>query len=154
MKLWNLFFAALVITGVTNPGAAADWRWESVGLRYGVSASSFNSLFQQSEAFARMDMPLRWDFAEHWRLQSRLDASVGWLGGHGDDAIVGTLGPSLAIKHENFPIALESGLSPTLLSRERFGSTDFGVPFQFTSFLGLSVEIGRASCRERVCMLV
>lgn len=121
----------------------ADWHWESVGVRHGISATSFNNHFQQSEGFARLDLPWRWDFAQHWRVQTRLDASAGWLGGQGDDGFVGTLGPSLAIKHENFPIAFETGSSATLLSREHFGNTDFGVPFQFTSFVGLSADIGK-----------
>ena len=139
----KLFLAAIIAAGAVVRVDAADWRWESVGLRYGISASSFNSILQQSEAFGRLDLPWHWDFAEHWRLQTRLDASVGWLGGRGDSGVVGALGPSLAIKHEHFPIEFEAGSSPTLLSRDRFGNTDFGIPFQFTSFLGLSADIGK-----------
>lgn len=143
MKLWNYLFASLLTAAVSISVAAADFRWESVGLRYGVSASSFSSLFQQSDAFARMDLPWRWDFCQHWRLQTRLDASAGWLGGSGEDAFICTLGPSVGVKHENFPVEIEVGSSPTLMSREHFGNTDFGIPFQFTSFLGMSVDVGK-----------
>ena len=143
MTSWKHFFAAVIAAGAVMRVDAADWRWESVGLRYGISASSFNSLFQQSEAFARVDMPWQWVLAEHWRLQTRLDASAGWLSGSGDDGFIGTLGPSVGIKHERFPVGIEAGCSPTLLSRDRFGNTDFGIPFQFTTFLGLSADIGK-----------
>ena len=143
MKLWNHLFAAIVTAGVTIPVDAADWRWESLGLRYGRSASSFNNLFQQSEAFVRVDTPWRWDFAQHWRLQTRLDASAGWLGGLDDDGFIGTLGPSVGVKNEKFPVEIEAGCSPTFMSRVRFGNTDFGMPLQFTSFLGLSADMGK-----------
>ena len=124
-------------------GDADELRWESVGVRYGISATSFNNLFGQAEAFTRLDLPWRWDFAEHWRLQPRLDASMGWLGRRGDNGVIGTMGPSVGVRHEGFPIEFEGGSSSTLLSRDHFGNTDFGIPLQFTSFLGLSADIGK-----------
>lgn len=143
MKLWNPFFAVILTSGVTVPVVAADWRWESVGVRYGISASSFSSLFQQSEAFARLDTPWQWHFAEHWRIQTRLDASAGWLGGSGEHGFIATLGPSVGVQHEEIPVEIEAGSSPTFLSRDQFGNTDFGTPFQFTSYLGLSANLGK-----------
>jgi lipid A 3-O-deacylase len=143
MKLWNHCVAVTLSVWGTIAVEAADWRWESAGVRHGVSASSFSSLFQQSEAFVRVDMPWRWDFAAHWRLQTRMDVSAGWFGGNRDHAFIGALGPSVGVKHENFPVELEAGSNPTFLRRYHFGNTDFGIPFQFTSFLGLSADIGK-----------
>ena len=143
MKLWNHCLAVTLTAGRTIAVEAADWRWESTGVRHGVSASNFSSLFQQSEAFVTVDMPWRWDFAAQWRLQTRMDASAGWLGGNRDHAFIGALGPSVGVKHEDFPVELEAGSTPTFLSRDHFGNTDFGIPFQFTSFLGLSADVGK-----------
>jgi Lipid A 3-O-deacylase (PagL) len=143
MKPRSRLLIAVVVLGVVFHGDAAEWRWESVGVRYGISATSFNNLFGQAETFTRLDLPWRWNFAEQWRLQSRMDASAGWLGRQGDNAFLGTLGPSLGLRHKLFPIEFEGGSSPTILNRNRFGDTDFGFPLQFTSFLGVSADMGR-----------
>ena len=53
-------------------------------------------------------------------------------------AFMGTAGPLLELRKGHFPLVLEGGASPTLISRYRFGSTDFGEDFQFTSHIGLA----------------
>lgn len=144
MRNWKLVLLLLVIMAPTGGHAETNkWRLESVGVRYGFSATSLDHLFQQSEAFARVDMPWRWDFAGHWRLQTCLDFSAGWLGGRAENAFIGTLGPSVCIRRESFPIAFEGGCCPSLMSRQHFGKIDFGIPFQFTSFAGFSADIGK-----------
>jgi hypothetical protein len=111
---------------------------ESIGARGGLSASSSGEQFDQAEAFANGDLPWDWDLGKKWRLQSRLDFSLGWLGDSGHNAAVGTVGPSLLLGRERLPVSLEGGVSPTLLSRHEFGSKDFGTEFQFTSHVGLN----------------
>ncbi len=51
------------------------------------------------------------------------------------------LGPSLLLKHRDWRISFEGGSSPTLLSRHTFGSKNFGIPFQFTSYIGLNWDV-------------
>jgi lipid A 3-O-deacylase len=117
---------------------AEDFRLESVGVRGGLSASSRGEEFNQAEAFVNVNLPWGWDLGKEWHLQSRLDFSVGWLGDRGNNAAVGTIGPSVVLSRERLPVSLEGGVSPTFLSRSEFGSKDFGADFQFTSHIGLN----------------
>jgi hypothetical protein len=119
-------------------GRAEDFRLESIGARGGLSAHNSGKDFNQAEAFANWNLPWAWDLGKEWRLQSRLDFSLGWLGDRGNNAAIGTAGPSLVLSHEGWPVTLDGGSSPTVLSRSEFGSKDFGMDFQFTSHIGLN----------------
>jgi hypothetical protein len=119
-------------------GRAEDFRLESVGARGGVSSNSNGHEFNQAELFANWNLPWAWDLGREWHLQSRLDFTAGWLGDRGNNAAIGTAGPSLALSRERLPLSLDGGVSPTLLSRSEFGSKDFGMDYQFTSHVGLN----------------
>jgi hypothetical protein len=75
-------------------------------------------------------------------LDTRLDSTGGWLHGHGDDAFVGSLGPSAVLRYQDFPLSLAGGTSPTFISRHEFGSTDLGCSFEFTTHTDLNWDIG------------
>ena len=126
-KRWFRFLKLLCLVwlaAIAYPGAAQDiW---SVGTRGGVSFNSSVHRFSQAEALGDMYLPWHWDFYSNRRLQPALDASAGWLNGEHANAFVGTVGPVLELHKGTFPLVLEGGSSPTLLSRNRFGSRDFG----------------------------
>ena len=119
-------------------GRTQDFRLESVGVRGGFSASSSGEAFNQAEAFANWNLPWGWDLGKEWYLQTRLDFTLGWLGDRGNNAAIGTVGPTVVLTREPWPVSLEGGVSPTFLSRSGFGSKDFGTDFQFTSHLGVN----------------
>lgn len=127
---------------------AADLKW-TAGVRSGFSASSFNDPFVQAEAFASWTLPQRlpWhlESSSGWYTQVRIDLTSGWLHGRvqREEGWVGTLGPGINIGKRGFPLALDLGSSPTGLSRSRFGTTDFGVQFQFTTHVGITCDLGR-----------
>ena len=50
-------------------------------------------------------------------------------------------GPTLTLKREKFPLSLELGVSPTVLTRTEFTSKDLGFPFQFTTQVGLNLDL-------------
>lgn len=52
------------------------------------------------------------------------------------------MGPDFVLRRDRFPVNLELGVSPTILSRAKFDGMDFGIPFQFTTHAGLNWEIG------------
>ena len=126
----------------TAVGRAEDFRLESAGARYGFSSDDRSDDFKQAEAFLNWNLPWRWDLGSDWDLQSRLDLSAGWLGGDGEDGAIGTVGPSLVLARGGWPLSLEGGLSPTLLSRFVFGPRNFGNNLQFTSHVGLNLDLG------------
>lgn len=114
---------------------------ESAGARAGFYANGANSDFNQAEAFINLNLPWRWELGSQWHLQSRFDGSIGWLGEPGAIAGVVTVGPSLLLGRQSFPLSLEGGVSPTLLTRADFRTKDLGIPFQFTSHLGLNLDL-------------
>jgi hypothetical protein len=122
---------------------SGDFSFESAGARFGAGFSSSSRDFHQAETFVDWNLPWHWDLGKTWDLQSRLDFSAGWVGNNRSDAAVGTLGPLLALGRERFPISVEGGSGPTLLSRWDFETKDFGDPVQFTSHIGLYWDIAQ-----------
>ena len=128
--------ACLLLSGVA--GRAEDIRLESTGVRGGWSPSSSGEDFSQVEGFLNLNLPWSWDLGKEWRLQTRLDFSLGWLGDKGNNGAIGTVGPSLVLGRERLPVTLEGGVSPTFLSRTGFGEKEFGINLQFTSHIALN----------------
>src|SRR5438874_182048 len=125
----RVIFSVLVFVSalrVCAESGAESFRLDSAGGRFGFSAESRSENFHQAEGFANWALPWGWDFGEDWRLQSRLDLAAGWLSGHGEDAFVGSAGPTLSLSYHKFPLSLEGGFSPTYISRHEFGPTDLG----------------------------
>ena len=114
---------------------------ESAGARFGFSPEGAGHGFHQAEAFVNLDLPWNWDLGASWLLQSRLEASAGWIGESSDSAAIATLGPTLALGQHSFPFSFECGISPTVLTRSDFPTKDFGIPFQFTSHGGANFDI-------------
>jgi len=121
-----------------NIGQAEGIRLESVGARGGFSGNHSGRDFNQAEVFGNLNLPWDWDLGKTWHLQTRLDLSAGWLGDRGEDAAIGTIGPSVLLGRARLPVSLEGGISPTFLSAHEFGSKDFGTLVQFTSHLGVN----------------
>ena len=117
---------------------AEGFSLESVGARGGFQADHTHRDFGQAEGFGNFNLPWGWNLGREWHVQSRLDLSVGWLGVSGDDAIIGAVGPSLGLSRARLPLSFDAGVSPTFLSRDKFGSVDFGMQLQFTSYLGVN----------------
>jgi lipid A 3-O-deacylase len=104
----------------------------------GLPANHSSREFREAEIFANWNLPWGWDLGKELRLQSRMDVSVGWLGDQGDNAALGTVGPTLVLSRKHLPVSLEGGISPTLLTRSEFPSKNLGMGFQFTCHLGLN----------------
>jgi lipid A 3-O-deacylase len=119
-------------------GGAEDFRLESAGVRFGIPADPQGQGFQQGEAFVDWNLPWEWSLGPHWHAQSRADLSAGWLGRDRADAAIMTLGPTLVVGYDRFPVTLEGGASLTGLSRDQFGSRTFSTLFQFTSHIGIN----------------
>jgi hypothetical protein len=135
----------MVSVGLLTVATQCQAGWlslESAGLRGGFSGFGEGARFHQAEAFVEWNLPLRWDWTSGWHLQSRFDFTAGWISGRGEQAAIGTLGPSLELSWDRVPLTLDAGSSPTLMSKEQFGKTDFGTVFQFTTHIGLTWKIG------------
>jgi len=145
-----LWFAFLWLAG-TLLAQAEGFRLESTGTRGGFSKRKNDERFCQVEGFVNWNAPWRWDYDCGWHIQTRLDLTAGWISGRGDDAFIGTVGPTFELGRDGFPLVLELGCSPGILSRDQFGHTDFGIPFQFTTHSSLLWRMGsRLTVEARV----
>jgi lipid A 3-O-deacylase len=116
-------------------------RLESAGVRFGLPANNTAHGLEQAEIFSNYDLPWLWPLGGGFEVQSRLDTTAGWIGGHSENAFVGTLGPSLVLRRHHLPLDLDFGSSATLLSVHQWGSVDVGSRFQFTTHAGLDWDI-------------
>lgn len=110
-----------------------------VGVRGGASLEGDG--FHQAEVFGGVDLPCRWKIYSNWYLRPGADASAGWISDGDSSAFIGSLGPLVEVGKGRFPITLEGGAAPTLLSQHHFSSRNFGDNFQFTSHIGLNWRI-------------
>lgn len=134
--------ATLVGLAMGARAVAGGLTLDSAGARGGFSAKGSKLSFYQTEAFADWNLPWRWAPESGFRLQTKLDASAGWINGRGDHAFVGTAGPMCSLGWRDFPLRLDCGSNPTILTRDEFGKTDLGIPFQFTSYGQLIYQWG------------
>jgi len=134
------FAASFILVFHACHGRAQDF---FAGARGGASFDNDGGRFQQAEAYGGVGLPWRWDFYRNWYLRPGGDASVGWLGEDGTSAFVGTLGGFFELGKGRFPLRLKGSFAPTLLSRFRFPTKDFGDDLQFTTRIGLEWEITR-----------
>src|SRR5215831_16820242 len=91
-------------------------RWESIGLRFGFNPQGAAEGFYQADVCADWFLPWDWHLDSVWHLQTGLDATAGFLGQRGREAAMFSAGPTLTLKREKFPLSLELGVSPTVLT--------------------------------------
>jgi hypothetical protein len=111
-----------------------------VGARGGISPDVGINRFQQVEAFGRWKL-WHWKIYSECYLRPALDISTGSLWNQSGAGFVGTLGPVIEVHFGKFPVEIEGGSSPSVLSRNNFGRMNFGDRFQFTSHIGIQWEI-------------
>ena len=129
----------LLLSIITTSGQS--FSIESSGARVGASPTGPGHEFHQAEAFLNLRLPWSWRLGREFQLQSRLGFSAGWLGDPGGEACIGTVGPSLLLCRTNLPVSFEGGAGATGLSRDDFREKDFGELFQFTSYIGVNLEL-------------
>jgi Lipid A 3-O-deacylase (PagL) len=128
------FTVSFLLVLVICRGRAQDF---FSGVRGGSSWDGNNGLFHQAELFGGYNFPCRLEYSK-WFLRPAVDASAGWINNGNTSAFVGTIGLLGELGRGRFPITVEAGAAPTILSRQRFPSRDFGDNFEFTSHVGLN----------------
>jgi Lipid A 3-O-deacylase (PagL) len=134
----GIFWVAVCLLAQLAASQGQEFKLESAGIRGGFAGNDSSGDFHQAEAFMDWNLPWGWDLGSQLRLQTRLDASLGWLGDSHHSAVIGSAGPMFALTHARIPLSLDGGISPTFLSRSEFESKDIGTEFQFTSYIGLN----------------
>lgn len=117
--------------------------WQMIGLRGGISDNRNEEDFRQYEGFGSLNLPWSWKLGSDWTLATYLEANAGILMGGGESAFVGSIGPGLYFTGLRDSIGIYLGVNPTVISRHEFGDDDLGGPFQFTSHIGIDLNIAR-----------
>lgn len=142
--------AALLPPLLWMPALAADAGWiepELLSLRGGGGASTIPQSFDFRAIGLRGRLPWqdRWGA---WTLRGHLDLDAGRLDSDGDHAELYTLGPSVSFSRGR--ITADAGISPSYINEDAVNGRQFGGGFQFTSHLGLYLELRRWSVGYRI----
>lgn len=148
-RIVRLFMLILVL-GLPAPAQAGAEELPLLSLSARARVSNATTLgAQQPEEFdeytlaAHFGLPWQARSATGWVIDTRLMASAGLLRGAGENALVVSLVPELGFWHQGWPLLVDLGAGGALLSRSRFGTQDFGGPFQFALTAGARIPLFR-----------
>ena len=129
-----------------SPSLAEDLRLQSVAVRGRVAEGNVlgdvaPEEFREYDAAATFRLPWGRYSESGWGASARLMASAGAIRGAGETALVVSLIPLLALGSQDERFTLDLGIGGALVSKHRFGTQDFGGPFQFALTLGVNVPL-------------
>lgn len=97
--------------------------------------------FEAYDVSVNFDLPWKSYSMSGWGIGTNLMASTGILRGAGKHALVVSLTPELILGAEDGRFIVDLGAGGALFSRQRFGTQDFGGPFQFVLTVGVAVPL-------------
>lgn len=144
--VWLALIGLVLCLIAPRPSRAEDLRLLSVGMRARVSEATVlgdaqPEAFQEYDAVMSFGLPWGRYSQSGWGAGTRLMASAGALVGAGETAVVVSLIPVLALGSQDGRFTLDMGIGGALLSKHRFGTQDYGGPFQFALTLGAGVPL-------------
>ncbi|WNC73209.1 acyloxyacyl hydrolase [Thalassotalea psychrophila] len=97
--------------------------------------------FEAYDVSLNFDLPWKNYSMSGWGIGTNLMASSGILRGAGKNALVVSLTPELILGTEDRRFIVDLGAGGALFSRHRFGTQDYGGPFQFVLTVGVAVPL-------------
>lgn len=95
--------------------------------------------FEEYDLSANVALPWESYSTSGWGMGTRLMASAGLLRGAGENAFVVSVIPEVTLGSQDGRFLLDLGAGGALFSRHRFGTQDYGGPFQFALTVGLGI---------------
>lgn len=95
--------------------------------------------FEEYDLSANLALPWEHYSPSGWGMGTRLMASAGVLRGAGEEALVVSLIPEVTLGSDDGRFIVDLGAGGALFSRYRFGTQDYGGPFQFALTLGVGI---------------
>jgi hypothetical protein len=133
-------------------GQPADTeRAPALGVRVGTSGGTRHGSFTAVDATGSLGLP--WSLGRAgagWSLQTRAEATLGTLAGAGTRGVVGSVGPSVALRRGSVPLYLDGGTAAAFTSRRRFGEKNLGTYIQFISHISVLAQVGRVNAGYRL----
>ncbi|MDZ7853227.1 MAG: acyloxyacyl hydrolase [Halomonas sp.] len=144
-KLLPIVLACLL---ATTSSSAGDLELQSLSLRARVSEKTLlgdqaPEDFKEYDLSANVALPWESYSTSGWGMGTRLMASAGLLRGSGKNALVVSVIPELTLGSQDGRFLLDLGAGGALFSRHRFGTQDYGGPFQFALTLGIGGPLYR-----------
>ncbi|MBW7469687.1 acyloxyacyl hydrolase [Marinobacter sp. M216] len=143
--LLPIFICGLLIH---RPSYSADLELDSLSVRARVSEKTMlgeeaTEDFKEYDVSANFHLPWNNYSKSGWGIGSRIMASGGLLRGSGKNALVVSLIPELTLGSKGGRFVLDLGVGGALFSRWRFGTQDYGGPFQFALTSGVAIPLYR-----------
>lgn len=139
---FGLLPIVLVCLLAIPPSAADDLELQSLSLRARISERTLlgdeaPEDFEEYDLSANIALPWESYSTSGWGMGTRLMASAGLLRGVGENALVVSVIPEVTLGSQDGRFLLDLGAGGALFSRHRFGTQDYGGPFQFALTLGI-----------------
>ena len=144
----SLTFALLALSIlISEQSIAGDMTLLSIGPRYGFSLNEPLLGKRQTETFSLVDvaatfrLPWSWPLGQSpWSVETRLITSAGALSAAGETGFIAAVLPNVALTGWNNFVSLDAGVGLAFLSREQYGSQDFGGPVQLGLTMALQIH--------------
>lgn len=150
LALW-IFLALVIFDGSSpffTPGSvcAADLNILSLSVRTRVSDKTTlgdpqPEEFQEVDLAAHLQLPWTLYDPSGWNVGTQMMASAGIIRGAGENGLVVSLVPEFVIGSDDGRFTLDFGVGFALFSRYRFGTQDYGGPFQFALTAGAGMPL-------------
>ena len=144
----SLTFALLALSILlSEQSIAGDMTLLSIGPRYGFSLNEPLLGKRQTETFSLVDvaatfrLPWSWPLGQSpWSVETRLITSAGALSAAGETGFIAAVLPNVALTGWNNFVSIDAGVGLAFLSREQYGSQDFGGPVQLGLTMALQIH--------------
>lgn len=137
----TLLFIWLTLTLLSEPSPASDAGWKEIGFRAGANATGSVTI-KEYELFTAYQFPWGLGSRSPWRLNTRMNGSLGFLHDGGGAGFLASLGPGISVERVGVPLELDGGISAAFLSQDTFGAMDLNGQVQFISHIGLNFRLG------------
>jgi hypothetical protein len=145
---YSFTFALLALSIlISEQSIAGDMTLLSIGPRYGFSLNEPLLGKRQTETFNLVDvaatfrLPWSWPLGQSpWSVETRLITSAGALSAAGETGFIAAVLPNVALTGWKDFVSLDAGVGLAFLSREQYGSQDFGGPVQLGLTMALQIH--------------
>lgn len=144
--MWLTLLSFICCLLAPGPSHSEGLSLQSLSMRVRVSGATTlgeqqPEEFQEFDVAANFGLPWERYSTSGWGVGTRLMASAGIMRGGEKNALVVSLMPEFTLGREDGRFVLDFGAGGALLSRHRFGTQDYGGPFQFALTAGASVPL-------------
>lgn len=119
------------------------------GVRGGSDATSVAENYAAGEVYFLQDLPWQKELRPGMRMHARLDMGGGYLSAASERGGWLAVGGNLVLTLPGGRWALDGGLRPAWLFRDKFGKDDYGGPVQFASHVGVTLHLGQFALSYR-----